>query len=182
MATATMQLARAKRVHPTSPNSESSNSPSSNSPELCCFPLYRANPSRRSAALVLDPQHHQDRQQQTNSCVSPSLGHHPSISQHSRSTIFIYLFLSIPPLLLPDHCTLIFTMANVHNSQTSTNYKEAFSLYDKRGTGRVALDSLGDLLRACGQNPTLAEIRDLEKNVGGDCKIHLRPQPPVMAD
>ncbi|CBF71350.1 putative cytokinesis EF-hand protein Cdc4 [Aspergillus nidulans FGSC A4] len=50
----------------------------------------------------------------------------------------------------------------------STNYKEAFSLFDKRGTGRVALESLGDLLRACGQNPTLAEIADLEKNVGGD--------------
>lgn len=61
-------------------------------------------------------------------------------------------------------------MANIQSSQTSTNYKEAFSLYDKRGNGRVALDSLGDLLRACGQNPTLAEIRDLEKNVGGDCK------------
>jgi len=55
-------------------------------------------------------------------------------------------------------------------SQTSTNYKEAFSLFDKRGNGRVSLDSLGDLLRACGQNPTLAEIRDLEKSVGGDCK------------
>ena len=62
-------------------------------------------------------------------------------------------------------------MANIQTSQTSTNYKEAFSLYDKRGNGRVALESLGDLLRACGQNPTLAEIRDLEKTVGGDCKI-----------
>ncbi len=52
----------------------------------------------------------------------------------------------------------------------STNFKEAFSLFDKRGNGRVSLDSLGDLLRACGQNPTLAEIRDLEAQVGGDCK------------
>ncbi|EFX05533.1 myosin regulatory light chain cdc4 [Grosmannia clavigera kw1407] len=52
--------------------------------------------------------------------------------------------------------------------RASTNYKEAFSLFDKRGNGRVTLDSLGDLLRACGQNPTLSEIRDLEKNVGGD--------------
>jgi len=51
----------------------------------------------------------------------------------------------------------------------STNFKEAFSLFDKRGNGRVQLDSLGDLLRACGQNPTLAEIRDLEGQVGGDC-------------
>lgn len=51
----------------------------------------------------------------------------------------------------------------------STNFKEAFSLFDKRGTGRVALDSLGDLLRACGQNPTIAEIRDLEAQMGRDC-------------
>ncbi|EER22886.1 myosin regulatory light chain CDC4, putative [Coccidioides posadasii C735 delta SOWgp] len=54
------------------------------------------------------------------------------------------------------------------DEQASTNYKEAFSLFDKRGTGRVALESLGDLLRACGQNPTLAEIRELEKGMGGD--------------
>lgn len=56
-----------------------------------------------------------------------------------------------------------------YDAQASTNYKEAFALFDKRGTQRVALASLGDLLRACGQNPTLAEIRDLEKNVGSDC-------------
>ncbi|ODH20887.1 hypothetical protein ACO22_05783 [Paracoccidioides brasiliensis] len=59
-------------------------------------------------------------------------------------------------------------MDNLQHQQASTNYKEAFSLFDKRGNGRVALDSLGDLLRACGQNPTLAEIRDLEKSIGGD--------------
>ena len=61
--------------------------------------------------------------------------------------------------------------------QASTNYKEAFALFDKRGNGRVTLHSLGDLLRACGQNPTLAEIQDLEKSVGGDCEsilVYLR--------
>ena len=56
--------------------------------------------------------------------------------------------------------------------QASTNYKEAFALFDKRGNGRVTRDSLGDLLRACGQNPTLAEIQDLEKSIGGDCTYH----------
>ena len=60
---------------------------------------------------------------------------------------------------------------DTRNQQASTNYKEAFSLFDKRGNGRVALESLGDLLRACGQNPTLAEIRDLEGSVGGDCRF-----------
>lgn len=62
-------------------------------------------------------------------------------------------------------------MSNNKSDQTSTNYKEAFSLFDKRGTGQVALESLGDLLRACGQNPTMAEIADLEKTVGGDCML-----------
>ena len=55
--------------------------------------------------------------------------------------------------------------------QASTNYKEAFALFDKRGQGRVARDQLGDLLRACGQNPTLAEIQDLERGVAGDCAL-----------
>ena len=55
-----------------------------------------------------------------------------------------------------------------YDAQASTNYREAFQLFDKRGTQRVQLDQLGDLLRACGQNPTLSEIRDLEKNVGGE--------------
>jgi len=63
--------------------------------------------------------------------------------------------------------------SNHYDSQASTNYKEAFSLFDKRGNGRVTVDSLGDLLRACGQNPTLAEIKDLEKQVGGECEFSL---------
>jgi Ca2+-binding EF-hand superfamily protein len=63
------------------------------------------------------------------------------------------------------------------SSQASTNYKEAFSLFDKRGAGRVPADALGDLLRACGQNPTLQEIGELEKGFGGkDCKTAPLPK------
>ena len=68
------------------------------------------------------------------------------------------------------------------SSQASTNYKEAFSLFDKRGTGRVPVDALGDLLRACGQNPTLAEITELEKGVGKECEsqpFSLLPSSPL---
>ncbi|TGZ82580.1 EF-hand [Ascodesmis nigricans] len=50
----------------------------------------------------------------------------------------------------------------------STNYKEAFALFDKRGNGRIPTSSLGDLLRACGQNPTNAEVDDLAQGVKGD--------------
>lgn len=66
-------------------------------------------------------------------------------------------------------------------AQASTNYKEAFSLFDKRGNGRVAIESLGDLLRACGQNPTLAEIAELEKGVGGDCGFLFFVFPVLLA-
>lgn len=63
-----------------------------------------------------------------------------------------------------------------NNSQASTNYREAFQLFDKRGNGRVDRGALGDLLRACGQNPTLAEIADLERGVGADCTLE-QPSP-----
>lgn len=74
----------------------------------------------------------------------------------SAQTAFHKVSNSLPPPSTPS-------------PQASTNYKEAFALFDKRGNGRVALESLGDLCRACGQNPTQAEIGDLEKSVGGDC-------------
>lgn len=61
-----------------------------------------------------------------------------------------------------------------NSNQASTNYREAFQLFDKRGNGRVDRAALGDLLRACGQNPTLAEIGDLERGVGADCMFPLR--------
>jgi len=67
-------------------------------------------------------------------------------------------------------------MNNDH--QASTNYREAFQLFDKRGNGRVDRGALGDLLRACGQNPTLAEITDLERGVGADCTSQ-NPYPPI---
>jgi Ca2+-binding EF-hand superfamily protein len=63
-----------------------------------------------------------------------------------------------------------------NNNQASTNYREAFQLFDKRGNGRVDRGALGDLLRACGQNPTLAEIADLERGVSADCTFS---EPPT---
>ena len=50
-----------------------------------------------------------------------------------------------------------------------TEYREAFALLDKRGTGQVPKSSLGELLRSLGQNPTQAEVNDLERQVGQTC-------------
>ncbi|ODV62839.1 Mlc1p [Ascoidea rubescens DSM 1968] len=53
-------------------------------------------------------------------------------------------------------------------SANTKTYKDAFSLFDKKGTGKVPPEALGDLLRAVGQNPTLAEIADLERQLPGE--------------
>lgn len=48
-------------------------------------------------------------------------------------------------------------------------YKDVFALHDKKGSGKVSAESLGNSLRAVGQNPTLAEIQDLqETGLGGE--------------
>ncbi|KAL0575711.1 myosin II light chain [Marasmius crinis-equi] len=43
----------------------------------------------------------------------------------------------------------------------NAEYKEAFALFDKKGTGAVPRETLGDLLRALGQNPTQAEVQEI---------------------
>ncbi|CAD6573120.1 MAG: hypothetical protein CYPHOPRED_005075 [Cyphobasidiales sp. Tagirdzhanova-0007] len=44
----------------------------------------------------------------------------------------------------------------------------AFALFDKRGAGAIPRESLGDLLRALGQNPTQAEVADLASQTPRD--------------
>ena len=47
------------------------------------------------------------------------------------------------------------------NHASISEYKEAFALYDKKGTGAIPREQLGDILRALGQNPTQAEVADI---------------------
>ncbi|KAG5440391.1 hypothetical protein PCK2_000524 [Pneumocystis canis] len=51
---------------------------------------------------------------------------------------------------------------------SNSAYREAFSLFDKRGTGTVSRDCIGDLLRAVGQNPTLSEVSEIEESISDD--------------
>ncbi|KAG0291274.1 hypothetical protein BGZ97_005942, partial [Linnemannia gamsii] len=43
----------------------------------------------------------------------------------------------------------------------SWKFKEAFNLFDRKGSGNIAASSLGNLLRSIGQNPTQSEIQEL---------------------
>ena len=56
-------------------------------------------------------------------------------------------------------------------------YKEAFALFDKKGTGAVPREMLGDLLRALGQNPTQAEVADIVANAPREGKFSKHAHP-----
>ncbi|WFD39909.1 myosin II light chain [Malassezia japonica] len=47
---------------------------------------------------------------------------------------------------------------------SEAEWKEAFALFDKKGSGSIESAHLGDLLRALGQNPTQAEVKELTQN------------------
>ncbi|KAI8639671.1 HAD-like domain-containing protein [Parasitella parasitica] len=61
------------------------------------------------------------------------------------------------------------------NKVKSTYYmdkwKEAFSLYDKKGNSTVPSTHLGDILRGLGQTPTQAEVNELVKDTARSKKL-----------
>jgi len=50
----------------------------------------------------------------------------------------------------------------------NAEYKEAFALFDKKGSGAIPRETLGDILRALGQNPTQAEVAELQASAPRD--------------
>lgn len=64
--------------------------------------------------------------------------------------------------------------AIVHNY--FSEFKEAFSLFDKDGDGTICSKELGTVMRSLGQNPTEAELQDMINEVDADGKRLFYPQ------
>lgn len=62
-------------------------------------------------------------------------------------------------------------------------FKEAFRLFDKSGTGVISARELGNLMKSLGQTPTEAELRDLvnEIDINGDGEIDFDEFVALMA-
>ena len=54
-----------------------------------------------------------------------------------------------------------------------SEFKEAFSLFDKDGDGTITTKELGTVMRSLGQNPTEAELQDMINEVDADGKTRV---------
>uniref|UniRef100_A0A8P4KEH6 Calmodulin 2a (phosphorylase kinase, delta) n=1 Tax=Dicentrarchus labrax TaxID=13489 RepID=A0A8P4KEH6_DICLA len=63
----------------------------------------------------------------------------------------------------------------------TSQFKEAFSLFDKDGDGTITTKELGTVMRSLGQNPTEAELQDMinevdemirEADIDGDGQVN----------
>ncbi|NXY91894.1 CALMS protein, partial [Alcedo cyanopectus] len=59
-------------------------------------------------------------------------------------------------------------MAERLSEQQISEFKEAFSLFDRDGDGCISAKELGTVMRSLGQNPTEAELRDMVGEADGD--------------
>lgn len=57
------------------------------------------------------------------------------------------------------------------SSPAPAQVREAFSLFDKRGTSRIPSSQVGDLLRALGQNPTQAQVGEITRGLGEEVSL-----------
>ncbi|RID58592.1 LOW QUALITY PROTEIN: hypothetical protein BRARA_F01882 [Brassica rapa] len=59
-------------------------------------------------------------------------------------------------------------MADQLTDDQISEFKEAFSLFDKDGDGCITTKELGTVMRSLGQNPTEAELQDLMNEADAD--------------
>ena len=59
-------------------------------------------------------------------------------------------------------------MAEQLSEEQIIEFKDAFSLFDKNGDGKITTKELGTVMRSLGSNPTEAELQDLISEVDTD--------------
>uniref|UniRef100_A0A9I9DAK8 EF-hand domain-containing protein n=12 Tax=Mesangiospermae TaxID=1437183 RepID=A0A9I9DAK8_CUCME len=90
-------------------------------------------------------------------------------SSSSFFSFHIATFSKPSPLSIsPSFFFLPTTMAEQLTDDQISEFKEAFSLFDKDGDGCITTKELGTVMRSLGQNPTEAELQDMINEVDAD--------------
>lgn len=77
------------------------------------------------------------------------------------------------PFSLTDNVS--FTIKNDFYYLSVTEFKEAFSFFDRDGDGTISVKELGTVMRSLGENPTDVELKDMinEVDADGTCLLTL---------
>jgi myosin light chain 6 len=62
-----------------------------------------------------------------------------------------------------------------------SEYRDAFSLFDKKGDGKIETSQLGAVIRALGQNPTQADIKRFAQGFPKEHRISFEEFLPILA-
>ncbi|EPE31702.1 EF-hand [Glarea lozoyensis ATCC 20868] len=62
----------------------------------------------------------------------------------------------------------LYNMADSLTEEQVSEFKEAFSLFDKDGDGQITTKELGTVMRSLGQNPSESELQDMINEVDAD--------------
>ena len=89
--------------------------------------------------------------------------------ENSKNSVGISTFQKWPNL-----CRIF--MKNNLTEEQIADFKEAFSLFDKDGSGTITVKELGSVMTSLGQNPTEPELQDMihEVDVDGDGTIDFK--------
>ncbi|KFP30459.1 Calmodulin, striated muscle [Colius striatus] len=72
-------------------------------------------------------------------------------------------------------------MAEQLTERQIAEFKEAFSLFDRDGDGRISSAELGTAMRSLGRNPTEAELRDMVREADGSGSVDFGEFLALMA-
>ncbi|KAK6341192.1 hypothetical protein TWF696_008279 [Orbilia brochopaga] len=95
-------------------------------------------------------------------------------SVHRPATALLALHPSKPPSSLTAHyhqyhrAVDLVAMADSLTEEQVSEFKEAFSLFDKDGDGQITTKELGTVMRSLGQNPSESELQDMINEVDAD--------------
>jgi len=71
-------------------------------------------------------------------------------------------------------------MSSLNHQELLQEFQEAFQLFDKDNDGKLNSDELGTVMRALGQNPTQAEIKNIVKEIGGSGMVDFQEFTTIM--